>query len=400
MNSILARRLPDFVLLLYIAAVTVGAFMGGLWAGLAIGGGAFLFLLVWSIDRKWPTPEKNLTALACSALLITACLNFHSSRPDLSWQQWIRLATIFLPLCLWFSPAVISRACHPKFFTILPLAMIAGGLALGITLYLKGDVRIHWRLSLELAHYNRGFSYLVLLAFPIMAALWFSKNRWTVVPFFLLLLALGSLSESRTAKLALVLAFPVMVLSQFVPALTQRALTLAPFIAVGWPSVARWVFLTHYEWLEHIPASWHARMEIWDYMSYRIMEHPWLGWGLATSATLPFKIPHGALYIFTAIPASHPHNVMIQLWVELGLPGVALGLAFALLTLRKASGLDPRLMPFALGAWVVGFCFCLIAYSFWTDSLFAAFALAAFAFLLLERKLKSSRSSVDAPKVR
>ena len=134
-------------------------------------------------------------------------------------------------------------------------------------------------------------------------------------------------------------------------------------------------------------------------MSYRIQEHLWLGWGLGTSYTLPFQEPHGALYIFTTLPAAHPHNVMCELWVELGLPGLVLGIAFAFLTLRKAGRLDPRLVPFALGAWTACFCLSLIAYDFWTDSLWGAFAMTAFAFALLQKQL-TLRSSKAAPEAR
>jgi O-antigen ligase len=135
-------------------------------------------------------------------------------------------------------------------------------------------------------------------------------------------------------------------------------------------------------------------------MSFRIIEHPWLGWGLGSSSSLPFKEPHGALYMFTDKPAAHPHNVMTQLWAELGLPGLAIGLAFAFLMLRKISRLDPRLAPFALGAWVACFCLSLTAYDFWTDSLFAAFALTGLAFAILQKQINAFQPWMAAPKAR
>ena len=400
MNDLLARRLPDFVLLIYILAVTIGAFTGGLWASLGLGSALCLFVLVWYINRKPPAPEKSLIVIALAVLLVAACLNLNSSNPGLSWHEWIKLATIFLPLCFLLSPAIASRATHPKFFTVLPLAMIVGGWALGLELYFDGPLlRIFRGFGASLEGYNRGLSYLVLIAFPVMAALWSSEKRWTIVPFFILLLVLTGLGESRATKLALILALPVVVLAHVWPVFMRRVLMTTPFVAIGWPFAARWFFLTHYDLLARIPDSFRARIEIWDYISYRIMERPLFGWGLGTSYTLPFSDPHGALYVFTIMPAGHPHNVVAQLWVELGLPGLVLGIAFALLMLRKASRLDPRLAPFAMGFWVAGFCLCLIAYNFWTDSLFAAFALTGVAFTMLEQKLKLSRSSGDVQEV-
>jgi O-antigen ligase len=189
---------------------------------------------------------------------------------------------------------------------------------------------------------------------------------------------------------------PVFALAYFRPVLTRRFLMAGTVVATGWAFAAREFFLKYPEIAARLPASWRARLEIWDYMSYRIQEKPLFGWGLGTSHLLDFADPHGAQYVFITIPAAHPHNVMTELWVELGLPGLFLGVAFAFLTLRKAGRLDARLVPFALGCWTACFCLSLIAYDFWTDSLFAAFALTAFAFVILERQIRL-RSSRDAP---
>jgi O-antigen ligase len=204
--------------------------------------------------------------------------------------------------------------------------------------------------------------------------------------FILILLIPTSLSESRTAKLALLLALAIAAIAHLWPVWTRRALAALPFLLIEWPFAAQKIFLTHYDWLAHLPKSWHQRMEIWDYMSYRIMEKPLLGWGLGTSHTLPFQEPNGAHYVLTKVAASHPHNAVIELWADLGMPGLALGIGFALLVLRKAGRLAPPLVPFALGAWVAGLCLTLVAYDLWTDSLFAAFAVTGFGFALLEKR--------------
>ena len=41
--------------------------------------------------------------------------------------------------------------------------------------------------SAALTRYNRGFSYLVILAFPIMAVMAAGKRRWLLLPFILIL---------------------------------------------------------------------------------------------------------------------------------------------------------------------------------------------------------------------
>jgi O-antigen ligase len=61
--------------------------------------------------------------------------------------------------------------------------------------------------------------------------------------------------------------------------------------------------------------SWAARMDIWSFASQRIFEKPWIGWGLDSSRDFP-EIP------------LHPHDLAIQLWLELGAVGAVLGALF------------------------------------------------------------------------
>ena len=130
-----------------------------------------------------------------------------------------------------------------------------------------------------------------------------------------------------------------------------------PILSIGWPFAAQKIFLEYRDFVEHLPRSWEDRTEIWDYMSYRIFERPLLGWGLGASPTLPFAKPNGAFYHCRVWDnAPHPHNAILQLWVELGLPGLALGIIFAILVLQRIGRLNPRLVPFAFGAWVAAYC--------------------------------------------
>ncbi len=122
-----------------------------------------------------------------------------------------------------------------------------------------------------------------------MAALWNSKKRWLIIPFILILFIPAGLTESRAAKLALVAGLATVLAAHFLPHITRRLLAIMPLAAIGWPFAAQKLFLTHRDWVEHLPRSWEDRVEIWDYMSYRILDKPWLGWGLGTSPKLPLS---------------------------------------------------------------------------------------------------------------
>ena len=427
-----AHSLSWLTVAVFASVASIGAFSGGMWGGVGIGFGLILFLGVAWLDQRWPRPSHELFGLAAATLTAAALLNLGSSSPSISWCDWARLATIFLPLVLLSSPELLSRAENRRLFTVMILAAFVGAIALGTELFLNAPV-LHMTKGeqIGLTKYNRGISYLVVLALPVMASLWtrpltstghvfgnkddgrqmplpFADDgksfwrRWSLkklrarfpmermVPFFLFVLAMlypASLTESRASKLAFVAATLTVVAAKLAPRFTSRALKSLVFILILWPFAATQGFEMFHGKLAKLPDSWRARVEIWDYMSHRIFEHPFLGWGLGTSKTLDFANPNGHLYTMVTQNAPHPHNVVLQLWVELGLPGVALGIAFALATLHNASRLSKPLAPFAMGAWVAALCLALVAYNFWTDSMFATFALTGFAFVLLERQV-------------
>jgi O-antigen ligase len=274
------------------------------------------------------------------------------------------------------------------FTTPLLAALVAvSGFALSLEIFLGGPLLHLLRGAHPLTWYNRGISYVAVLVFPIMAGLWVSNKRSAVLLFALAFLVPMAMTESRAAKMAYALGLLVVLLASFMPLLTRRALTFFIFLCPLWPFAVQKFFLARHDLVMRLPASWHDRVDIWDNMSYRILEHPWLGWGLTTSHFLPCSEPHGALYLYPMQCPGHPHNAIIQLWVDLGIPGLLFGLIFAFLVLFWIGKLDRRIMPFALGAFAAALSLSFVAYDFWTDSLFSMFAMAIFAFALLETKI-------------
>lgn len=73
------------------------------------------------------------------------------------------------------------------------------------------------------------------------------------------------------------------------------------------------------------------RLVIWQFILDRIDEHPWRGWGMDASRSMPggedetqvTLTENGgiqAVHSYTHLPL-HPHSGILQAWVELGLPG-------------------------------------------------------------------------------
>lgn len=78
------------------------------------------------------------------------------------------------------------------------------------------------------------------------------------------------------------------------------------------------------------------RFAIWDFAATRTMEQPVLGWGLGASRELP-----GADGIAAQLgPRAetlplHPHNALLQMWLELGIPGILLSLVTVVTVLTR-----------------------------------------------------------------
>ena len=227
------------------------------------------------------------------------------------------------------------------------------------------------------------------MAIPLIAFLWIRGWRRGLIVFIVILFAPFSMTESRATKVAFLLGLAVAGVSAFFPRLTKWALVATLFALLAFPFAVTGVYRFHHDWLNHLPPSWYSRVEIWDYMSYRVFDRPWLGWGMGTSRLLPYDQPDGPTYHYIVTSAGHPHNSILHLWVELGIPGVALGLIFALLMLQKASRFPKPIVPFAFGAWTAALSVSLVAYNFWDDSLFSLFALTALAFKLLAKQTES-----------
>ncbi len=124
--------------------------------------------------------------------------------------------------------------------------------------------------------------------------------------------------------------------------------------------------------LSHWPHSAAHRLLIWDFVGSRIWEHPWLGWGMEASRAIPggagpappevlarFGLSGPFFTVHAQLLPLHPHNLALQLWLELGLVGAALG-AWLLWELGRAAR-----SPAACGALAGGLAVAMLSYGAW-----------------------------------
>jgi exopolysaccharide production protein ExoQ len=101
-----------------------------------------------------------------------------------------------------------------------------------------------------------------------------------------------------------------------------------------------------------LPPSAHHRLTIWRFATERIAEHPLIGWGTDESrriaggdTTLLFTrmLPGEVLQtIPEPVMPLHPHNGLLQAWLELGLVGLGLILAVLAVLFARVQAIADR----------------------------------------------------------
>lgn len=120
-----------------------------------------------------------------------------------------------------------------------------------------------------------------------------------------------------------------------------------------------------------LPNSAAHRLLIWDFAAGRIAEKPLLGWGMDSSRAIPGGAERAdattrAAFNLTApffahaqLLPLHPHNLALQIWLELGAMGAAIMALFLAML-----GLACR-TPAACGAFAAGLVIAMLSYGAW-----------------------------------
>ncbi len=255
---------------------------------------------------------------------------------------------------------------------------------------------------------SRGATSLALLLWPFSLIAWRGRNILlaTVCLVTLVILATG---DSLAARLALALGLTVFVLVLASPRWGLLVLRLAVVGGVGiLPMAARALpeppqSFSSLPWL---PYSTHHRLVIWHYAGQRIAEHPWRGWGMEAARADP-----GGNAILTIQDVDetgwvrhelvgarlplHPHNAVLQWWLELGLVGALLLVGFLwwlIGRIERSSVLDRLGRATGAGALTAALAISLVSYGAWQSWWLGVLWLAA-AFCLMAGRAPTKDSA-------
>ncbi|MCR9255393.1 MAG: O-antigen ligase family protein [Alphaproteobacteria bacterium] len=143
-----------------------------------------------------------------------------------------------------------------------------------------------------------------------------------------------------------------------------------------------------------LPFSAKHRVLIWDYVATLVADHPYFGWGLDASRVL--NDLGGRLEDRPSVELLplHPHNAMLQVWLELGVYGILVSLTFVLGLVGQIDRVPRDVRPFAAGLFACALGIASVAYGVWQTWWLAGGLTAVAGMVVVAQMARAERSQL------
>jgi exopolysaccharide production protein ExoQ len=382
------RWLPVVV---FAALPTLGLLAGPAYSSLIIGLTVVTLLRGMAAGRGLPPIDDTLAALAGAFLALCWASAAWSIVPATSLRTAMAETAILVAMLL-----ACAKRRDPEEFADAVFPVLMGACVVGTTIacldMALGDrlqALVSGKPGLESAtKYNRGLDYLALIAWPTLGYAWW-RRQWLAFVVVIAAVAIAlAMGLSLAGRVAFAAGFVVLMLAGAAPRLVAAGLALCTgAFVITLPLALRLLAARRVALTPYVKSSGIQRLQIWDYMTARVLDRPIQGWGLLSAKSVPIRPDELASYVGFSGNGVYPHNQWLQLWVELGALGAAAGLAFAWLVLARIRRLPAVLRPFACAAFTSAMAVAGVNYEITTDSWWAALAATAMLFMILARQM-------------
>lgn len=226
----------------------------------------------------------------------------------------------------------------------------------------------------ELYMLNKGATCLALFTWACFYLLWKRlKYVWAALAWVVCACVLSTL-ESNAALLAYLLATTTFFFILFLGSVGLRILLCGCVLFMC--ALPFFMLTIDAENASHslpqLPESAKHRLYIWEFVSHKASEHPILGWGLDSARYFPVEAKDVKHPIFYPLP-NHPHNSLLQVWLELGMIGLVCFIACIGTLIHTLNRLHGNLSQAAASATLVSYLTIgLVGYSLWQSWWIAA----------------------------
>jgi len=317
-------------------------------------------------------PYKNMIAIL-TLICVVACLStFWSLTPDITLRRSLKVSAgilLFIPFLILIDNLKDETISFIKRYASIPI--ILGGLYLLIELAFglpflklfmgKEEQAFAWQ-------YNKHVVSLILIAPFMIFFLSEYKKLFLAIVVFVLCLIVAFLTDSQAAQLAAITMILVTIGYRLAPKFIFPLCFGGVFlvlIAMPWISNFAYDSFTDMASANNIlgKASMNQRLEIWDFVSLKIFENPWIGYGVDATRSIEFA---GRMVYYQNAFVLHPHNIALQIWIELGVFGIFITSCFILLLylhLKRLSGSQQSLQVIGFSGVIV---VMLVSWSIWS----------------------------------
>ncbi len=363
-------------------------------------------LVLYRLSRaQWPAFSKSLTLWYCGIVGLCALSTLWAVGGSETLIRALRIGFVLfsgLMVLGLLTSETLRTPVQRLFIQLFPFACMLGMSITLLDLYANGPVYDLFHESdpepLNLSRLNRSIVSHVFMVFP---ALWCVRQTfWSPVKqggilglLALFTIALLYKTESQSAQLSFIIgaAFFVLFPVRFTPAWTAlKSLIITGMLGAPW--IAQYMFAVlasgakHSTWLSRGYAS--DRMEIWDFIARKALENPFYGFGLEATR----DIPHfETQMLYNPLDhVLHPHNFVLQIWIEFGVLGIVTGAGFFVFILQTLQKQKPPFQRLSLGLFMAAFGSAAISYGLWQGWWLGLFILLALYIRILEPSEKPS----------
>ncbi|MCK5284138.1 MAG: O-antigen ligase family protein [Alphaproteobacteria bacterium] len=339
---------------------------------------AFVSLITYRIVFKiWPYFSKYAFGWAFVFAGLAILSSLWAVNPEISIERGSKLIILLTSGALLISMVLsLDQTARLFFQKVFPWIVVIMGILLTFELYLQAPIyHIFHSFSVEdpfnLSKLNRGIAIFMLSVFVTLPLVYKQKQRpdrlWLLAALLISTLAIIYKTESQAAHLCFVVGVIFFFFPYHIKTAWYALMGLFVICMISAPWIAQGLFNTfpemigEHEWLHHSYAD--RRMEIWDFVARRALENPLLGFGVeATKAMKDFdtaRIYHPTTQIL------HPHNFVLQIWIEFGILGILLSNSFFIWIFFNISKLSSKNARQCLPAFMACITLAVVTYGLW-----------------------------------
>jgi O-antigen ligase len=350
----------------------------------------FIFCLFYYKEMKFEklNPSWLFFLTACFLIL---CTSIFTSK-EIKNSSFLVLSNFFILLSAFFYTKIDidQNRKNNEFVVIVLIFSVFCFILLLVDLNVINFSLLRGEKGKELWSYNRAYVFLALQVPFIFAALNFLGNKNRKFLHFLILVFVTMivfLSDSESAKLALL----VMIFVYFIATLDNENAAIAIFAIIAFLFLVLPFFIVDLTKYLMTTPLWKfktgvigARFVLWSMAQEHAMQSPWIGHGIEAMRSV-------SLYNFEVKEMRrevHPHSMIFQTWIEMGLAGALLFLCGLALTLRRILLCASRDIPYYLSLMCGVLCVLMVSHGIW-QSWFIA--MSAISFVLLNFVLQKTR---------